>query len=231
MITIGAVIIARYNSNRLYGKVLRDLHGVPALTHTYQRLRKVLAADQIVLATSTESHDDPIEAYAIANGIHCFRGSLDNVAERFLEAGKSMNWDYSIRVNGDNIFIDLQCFQEMLAMAKTGNYDFLSNVKDRTFPKGMSIEMVRTAFYEAQMEAISKSKSYQEHVTLALYENNWGKVHYFYNTQFESLQGIQLALDTAEDFEHIEQLITLLGDAYPDYTLKDIKEAYEQLAR
>lgn len=228
---IGAVIIARYNSTRLYGKVLKNLSGIPALEHTYNRLSKVLSEEQIILATSAEISDDPIANFTQMKGWHLYRGSLDNVAERFLKAGQSMGWDYLIRINGDNIFIDLECLQEMIVIAKESEYDFLSNVKDRTYPKGMSIEIVRTLFYENYIEQISKSNNYKEHVTIALYENLWGNQRFFYNTRIKELQGIQLAFDTSEDFERIENLITLIGNKYPDYKLNDIKNAYEQLER
>lgn len=228
---IGAVIIARYNSSRFYGKVLKEICGVVALEHTYNRLRKVLPAEQIVIATSIETTDDPINDFALKNGWQVFRGSLDNVAERFLQAGEEMNWDYMIRINGDNIFIDLQCLGNMLDTAITGQFDFLTNVKDRTFPKGMSIEFVKKEFYQNAYEKLKHSSEYTEHVTLALYQNNWGEYAYFFNTEIDAVQGVQLALDTPEDFERIGSLITMLRERYEDYTLLDIKLAYEQLER
>lgn len=228
---IGAVIIARYNSSRLYGKVLKEIHGTPALEHTYNRLRKVLEHDQIVIATSNESSDDPIAAFTKEKGWNTFRGSLENAAQRFLEASKFMDWEYAIRTNGDNIFIDIKYFREMYEAAKEGDYDFLTNVKDRTFPKGMSIEIVKTDFYEKHFDKIKGNADYEEHVTLALYQNDLGSYRYFYNTEIKELQGVQLALDTAEDFERINKLITSLGDNYEDYTLLNIKNAYEQLDR
>lgn len=228
---VGAVIIARYNSSRLYGKVLKPLQGIPAIEHTYNRLRKILPAEEIVLATSVESTDDPIAEFAANKNWNCFRGSLENAAERFLQAGISQNFDFLIRTNGDNIFIDLDCMSEMIAEAKSGAYDFLSNVKDRSYPKGMSVEIVRRSFYAEHFDKINASADYREHVTLALYQNEWGNTKYFYNTQVNNIQGIQLALDTVEDFEHIDQMITILGEKYENYNLHDIKEAYEQLDR
>jgi spore coat polysaccharide biosynthesis protein SpsF len=228
---IGSVIIARYNSTRLSGKVLKDLHGIAAIEHTYNRLSSILSSDQIVIATSVESTDDPIVAFAKKKGWNIFRGSLENVAERFLMAGEYMQWDYLTRINGDNIFIDLECLAKMYAAAATGEFDFLTNVKNRTYPKGMSIEITKRDFYKRWIPQITNSEEYMEHVTLAFYENDWGNYRFFYNTEIKELQGIQLALDTKEDFERIDRLITILGDQYAQYTLSDIKTAYEQLER
>ncbi|MCR9171623.1 MAG: hypothetical protein NXI10_03975 [bacterium] len=228
---VGAVIIARYNSSRLYGKVLKPLHGIPALEHTFNRLNNVLSKEQIVIATSVESTDDPIANFAQKKGWDCFRGSLENAAERFLMAGEYKGWDYLIRTNGDNIFIDIDCLSEVVSHAETGNFDFLSNVKGRTFPKGMSVEIVRKSFYKKHFDAINVNADYREHITLALYENEWGNTKFFYNTAVTNIEGIQLALDTSEDFERIDQMISILGERYKNYTLQDIKEAYEQLDR
>lgn len=229
--TVGAVIIARYNSSRLYGKVLKQLHGIPAIEHTYNRLRKILHPSRIVIATSKEATDNPIAEFAHDKNWNCFRGSLENAAERFLKAGESQGWDYLIRTNGDNILIDLECMSEMITQAEQGKYDFLSNVKGRTYPRGMSVEIVRRSFFMKHFDAINADAEYREHITLALYENNWGETKYFYNTSVSSIEGIQLALDTIEDFERIDKLISILGEKYNEYQLQDIKEAYEQLDR
>lgn len=228
---VGAVIIARYNSTRLYGKVLKELHGIPAIEHTYNRLLQVLTPEQITIATSDQPTDDPIIEFAKKKGWNVFRGSLDNVAERFLKASRLMKWDYAIRTNGDNIFIDLDCLRKMYTVAQKGTTDFLTNVMDRTYPKGMSIEIVRTDFYANCYAKLVGNPEYEEHVTLALYQNNWGLYEYFYNNKVKELQGIQLALDTSEDFKRIDQLIEILGVSYENYSLEDIKIAYEQLER
>lgn len=228
---IGVVILCRYNSSRLPGKILRDLNGKPALQHTYDRLRKLINAEDIVVATSTEETDDPIVDYCASNNISVVRGDLDNVASRFLYASEISNFDYAIRTNGDNIFIDLEAFSRAIEIAKNGQYDFVSNVDGRTFPKGMSIEVVKTSFYKKLLNKIESNEDYKEHVTLGIYQNNWGKTHFFYNTKVPGVKGIDLALDTIEDFSVIAKMITLLGSKYEDYCLLDIAEIYDKLER
>ena len=86
--------------------------------------------------------------YCIKNQIKYFRGNLENVAERFLHAGLKFDYDYAIRVNGDNLFLDHKLISEMISMLDLNHYDLVSNVKDRTFPKGISVEIVNINFYK-----------------------------------------------------------------------------------
>lgn len=230
---IGYVILCRYNSSRLPGKILKSLKGLPPLQHTFNRINQFASKDQIVIATSVEESDNAICDYCEANQINYFRGSLDNVARRFLDVAEQNDFDYVVRINGDNIFIDLETVELMEKEAVTAQYDFLTNVKDRTFPKGMSIEFIRTAFYKEKILWIESEEAYKEHVTFAFYDNPPAemKVKFFYNEKFPKLSGSDLALDSPEDFKFIERMIEELGTKMKNYTLKEIEDAYVKLER
>ena len=220
---IGIVILSRYNSSRLPGKALMKLVGKPVLTYIVERLSRVVPLDHIVLATSSEKSDDPIADFAKAEGISCFRGSLDNVSERFFQAAYSKGWDYAARINGDNIFVDINVLSDMLALARDDKYDFISNVKGRTFPKGMSIEIVRVAYYQGVLPHINETAAYREHVTLYLYEQALQDTHYYYlNHALPKASGIQLALDTREDFERSESIIREFKKEQWTYNMEEI---------
>ena len=132
---IGIVILSRFNSSRLPGKALMKIGDKLVLEYIIERLLQVVDLDRIVIATSDQPSDNPIETFAQDKRIKCFRGSLNNVAERFYQAGESLNWDYAIRINGDNIFVDIQVLKEMIQITESGNYDFVSNVKKSHLPQ------------------------------------------------------------------------------------------------
>ncbi len=227
---IGVVILSRYNSNRLYGKALKNIKGTPVLGYIIERVSKVFSLDDIVLATSDEYTDNPIVDYAKRKNINYFRGSLYNVSERFYNVAKTYEFDYVIRINGDNIFVDIDLLGELTELAKTGQYDFISNVKKRTYPKGMSIEVVRTSHYANLLPEINKSENYKEHVTLYLYEHELeGKYFYKYNEEIKGIQGIQLALDTQEDFDRTIRIINEFEKPHYEYNLKDLYNILKKL--
>jgi len=223
--SIGVVILSRYNSTRLPGKALKTINGKEILSYIIERLEQKVSKHNIIIATSNESTDDPIVEYANRNGINVYRGSLNNVATRFYEAGYSMGWDYAVRINGDNLFLDVDVFEEMIAVAKSENVDFLTNVEKRTFPKGMSVEIVRLSFYKDFLIEISTKPEYYEHVTSFFYSSKpIGKYYYHYNKTLPEAGGIQLALDTIEDFKRSEFIINQFADAHWNYNLKEIFE-------
>lgn len=212
---IGVIVLARFSSSRLPGKALKELCGKPVLTWIIERCRQILPANCVILATSDEPSDNPIAEYATSHNVPCFRGSLNNVAERFYYAAEHFELDYAIRINGDNIFLDIDLLNEIISISNKKTFDFISNVHKRTFPKGMSVESIRVSYYKSLLPTINLSSYYQEHVTILLYEmadkEIFNNFYFVYNTTFPKAAGIQLALDTLTDFQLAEQAFKFLG--------------------
>jgi spore coat polysaccharide biosynthesis protein SpsF len=226
----GVVVLSRYDSSRLPGKSLIDIEGKPVLSYIIERLMQVFDKESIVIATSNKASDNPIIKFAEESNIKYYRGSLENVAQRFYNAAIQNGFEYAVRINGDNVFADINLLKEMKKLAASGKYDFISNVKNRTYPKGMSIEIVRTNYFQDQMEIIQKSDRYKEHVTLYLYENTENGNHYYcFNEEVPEAAGIQLALDTPEDLLTCKQIISKFSKPHWNYNLKEIYEIFEEL--
>jgi spore coat polysaccharide biosynthesis protein SpsF len=229
-VRIGAVILSRLGSSRLPGKALRQINNKEILLYICERLLRVFEKENIVIATSAEKNDDPIAGFARQIGIKCYRGSLENVAERFFNAAETENWDFAIRINGDNLFLDTHVLRSMVEIAAAGQYDFITNVKDRTFPKGMSIEIVRLKYYEELLPEINANDRYREHVTLLLYELKETEKHYYhFNHAFPEASGIQLALDTPEDLERSKQIIAHFTQPHWEYNMEEILKILKEM--
>lgn len=231
MLNIGFQIICRYNSHRLPGKILREIKGKPILQYIVERVNEVVPKEQIVISTSVEPTDDPIIEYCQQNGLNYFRGSLDNVSERFLNCALANNFDYTTRINGDNIFVDISLLEKMTNIAKSGQYELISNLKNRTFPKGMSIEIVRTKYYEGRYKNFTTPDDF-EHVTLNLYQNEEAdKYFYVLNDICPDAGGIQLAIDTKEDFSLASKIISNFAGSHLDYGLSEVYHFYTQFKK
>lgn len=228
---IGFIIICRYNSSRLPGKILKPINGKPIIAYIIERLEKVVPRNQIIVATSEEQTDDPINDYCIRNNVNCFRGSLNNVSGRFLKCAEKNELDYAVRINGDNFFIDIDTVKKMIEVANTNKYDVVSNLKNRSYPKGMSVEMVKTKFYKSQYQ-LFKSPDDFEHVTIFLYQNEKnGKFYYEYNTIAPEAAGIQLAIDNIEDFNLVKSIIDKFEKEHYQYGLKEVFSIYESIKK
>jgi spore coat polysaccharide biosynthesis protein SpsF len=226
---LGVVILSRFNSSRLPGKALLKIQNKAILEYIIERIIQVVPKADIVIATSEQPSDDAIAEFSKLNGINCFRGSLDNVADRFYQAASTLGWDYAVRINGDNIFVDTQVLADMVLIAKSGKYHFISNVKDRTFPKGMSVEIVRLKHYASLLKYINESDRYREHVTLYLYENEVDGYFFHYNVRVPEASGLQMALDTPDDMLRTEKIIRNFKHDHWNYNLKEIYSIWKSI--
>lgn len=220
---IGTIILCRYSSTRLPGKILKELNGKPVLSYLYEKFERIVKEKGCVLVcTSTDPSDDIIAEFCKAQSYNCYRGDLHNVAKRFLDASKAYNYDYAVRINGDALFVDIETYEEMIEICQKADYDFISNVKGRSFPFGMSVEIVKTDFFEKIQPEIQAIPKYREHVTLYLYEHlQIGKQFHHFNTKCPDLKGLQIALDEPKDLELFKRVMNKLKDDY--YTCDLIK--------
>jgi spore coat polysaccharide biosynthesis protein SpsF len=224
--------LARYNSRRLPGKALKTIAGKPVLQYIIERLNTVVPLGNIILATSANFSDNPLASFAQEQGIACYRGSLENVAQRFYRAAQKLNCDYACRINGDNIFLDATVLQQMITLSLTGHYQFLSNVKERTYPKGMSVEIVAMTYYKKHLPTILASDYYTEHVMVYLYNLAAADAHYYLkNTEVPEAAGLQMALDTPEDFKRTQWILNHLEIPHTQAGLREIlalSQSYHQ---
>lgn len=226
---IGIAILCRYSSSRLPGKILMEIENLPILHHIHNRLRKIFSNEQLVITTSQEATDDKITDYCEKHNFNFFRGSLNNVADRVNSVAQKSDWEYIIRINGDNLFIDLATLSTMIDICNNGDYDFISNVQGRTFPYGMSIEIIKCCFYNDILPLLATPR-YQEHVTLYLYEHpELGNQYHHKNTQVTEMQGAKMAIDELKDFEFASILMKKLKQQNFDYTLEDLNSIIKNL--
>lgn len=201
---VGVVILCRYNSTRLPGKILKELEGKTILRWIINSV--LVVTSNYIVATSIESSDDIIESYCKDEDIPVYRGDLDNVADRFMNAAKSQSFDYAIRINGDNLFVNQEVLDRIIHKSSYENYDFITNVPDRTYPYGMSVEMINLNFFRKYLKEFDEK--YKEHVTLYFYDHDHlGRRLMIRNEDVPEAKGLNLAIDTFQDFEKAQYII------------------------
>jgi spore coat polysaccharide biosynthesis protein SpsF len=218
---IGYIILCRYDSSRLPGKILLKIKEKPILQYIHERLSCVANYENIIVATGNDKTNRPIVDYCRRNELLCFQGDVNNVAKRFLDCAENYNFDYAARINGDNLFTSPIIIRNMLPYVQKNIYDFVSNVKDRTFPTGMSVEFLRPEYYRNIINKFTSPEHF-EHVTLYLYQNeNEGCRYYFYNSICPEAKGINFAIDTDEDFKFAERQLLKINNDHVCYDLCD----------
>jgi spore coat polysaccharide biosynthesis protein SpsF len=161
------IVQARATSSRLPGKVLLDLGGRPMLVQQLVRLRQCRNVDEIVVATTTETNDEPVAMLAREAGVRVFRGSTDDVLLRFVGAAQEARADVVVRVTADCPLIDPEICDRVIAelVEHPSECDYVSNVIRRTFPRGLDVEAM---FFDVllRMDRLARSTPAREHVTI-----------------------------------------------------------------
>lgn len=163
---IVAIIQARMGSARLPGKVLMPIEGRPLLSYVVHRAGLCPLIDQVVVATSDQSADDPVAAYCDHEGIACFRGSLEDVLHRYAGAVKKYDADAVVRITGDCPLIDPDIIGHVIEKFRGGEYDYVSNVLTRTYPRGLDTEILRRETIERLDGNAGLLPDDREHVVL-----------------------------------------------------------------
>ena len=99
---VGIILQARMGSSRLPGKFLKKIGDKSLLEHIFYRLTFLKHPAKVVLATSTNQKDDIVELFCKSRNIDCFRGSEENVLERYYLCAKKFGFDHIVRLTGDN---------------------------------------------------------------------------------------------------------------------------------
>ncbi len=205
MNNIGVVILVRYNSTRLYGKALLDIHGKPSLKYLIERLETLFNKNQLIIATSKENHDDPIEDFSMVNNIKCYRGSLNNVSERFKDAAKILNKKHVVRITGDSIFLDMNLLKEIISQIDEKHLLF-SNRISKTFPVGQTIDIVNLEKYIKYFPLFSTNDDL-EHVTSYFFDNKSSFPIKNISNKLGVFRSVSLGLDNLEDYKNANSLI------------------------
>src|SRR6202521_6107103 len=153
-----AIAQARMQSTRTPGKVLRNLGGQPVLQWTIDALNAATGIDQVVLATSLLPADDVIAKYCGRANIEHFRGSEDDVLDRFYQCAKQYNADIILRLTCDCPFLDPTVISQVVKLREMTNASYASNVDPPSYPDGLDVECFTFAALEsAWKEAVRHS--------------------------------------------------------------------------
>ena len=169
------------------------------------RLSKANLVSDIMVATSNESSDQDIVDYCKSIDIPCYLGSLNDVGLRLLNAAVSCKQENFLRICGDSPFIDPAIINHAISISKTSDFDIVTNVFPRSFPKGQSVEVIRT---KAMQQVCNKkrTKGEKEHATSYFYENYKNYRICSFSSGFDEAES-NLSIDDEKDYKIAKYLL------------------------
>ncbi len=219
---IGATIEARMTSTRLPGKVLADCVGKPMLELMIERLRRVPSLDGIVIATTTNPSDDPVEALAERLGVGCWRGSEEDVLTRVLEAAQAHRVDVIVELTGDCPLIDPDVIGRVIREYRRLGIDYVSNVLTRSYPIGMDTRIFST---DVLADVARRTDDAEDHEHVSLYIYRHPEIYGLADVPAPpelTRPDLRLTLDTPEDLRVIRSIFEALYPGDPAFALADV---------
>ncbi len=203
---ITAIIQARMSSTRLPGKVLLPLGSATVLEHTIRQVKQAKRIGQIIVATSDCADDDVIVALCEKIRVPVFRGSLDDVLDRFYQAAKKFNAGHICRITADCPLIDPKIIDHVAEEYEKRSYDYISTGRiTSTFPDGMDTEIFSFEALETAWKT-AKLPSEREHVTSFIW-NHPERFRVIEIRNDRDLSAIRLTLDELADYTVLQDVV------------------------
>ena len=198
-----AILQARVGSTRLPGKALMPILGKPMLQYTIESLKCSPVVERIVLAIPDKTADDPLVDLAEQCGIDCFRGSENNVLQRFYQAALEFRDRYYFRATGDNPILDIDNPTRTLSFLKAHNLDY---VMERGLPMGAVVEGFTFASLERAFREGSSPEDI-EHVTWYIKKSGTFNIAFIDSPEELVWPQLRLTVDYPEDFRRVVFII------------------------
>lgn len=222
---IVAIIQARMGSTRLPGKVLQDLSGQSVLCRVVRRVQRASTPKRVLVATTSSRNDDAVVVDCARLGVQVFRGDERDVLDRYWRAAQFVGADTVVRITADCPLIDPSLIDDVVRGFLQSSADYASNVLERTYPRGLDVEVISAKALEKAWRNADQSHQ-REHVTPYFYENP-GLFKLLSVRGKTDCTAYRWTLDTDEDL-HLIRTIYERFDGKDDFSWTDVLRLMEQ---
>lgn len=228
------VLQARMGSTRLPGKSMLPLAGRPLVARVLERVKRCRVVDDIVLATTRKGEDDPLVDVAGECGLRVFRGSENDLVDRYYQCARQYNADVVVRIPADNPAPEPSIIDQTVSYHLSSDNDFSTSypdVLDNGFPDGVGCEVYNMNALEEVWRTSSDPRN-REHPHTNFYENP-DRYRMGAPKCPAELRRPDIVLDvnTQAEYDFMVQLYEDLYPANPCFTISDIIDWYDRVYR
>lgn len=223
---IGCIIQARMGSTRLPGKPMLSVENDKTILYfVIKQLQSCKLVDKIIVATTTLEDDKQIANFSKHLGVDSFRGSSDNVLDRYYQCAKEYSVSTIVRIPSDKPLIDPEIVDNVVSMFMNSSYDYITNfLPNPTFPSGTEVEVFSINALKKAWEK-AKIPSEKEHVT-PYFTNHEDEFKITHIENSENLSHLRLAVDRMEDLKLVRKIVSKIKKR--PILMKDIVELFSK---
>ena len=217
------VIQARLGSKRFPKKILFKVNKKETvLEYLIERLKFSKEFKKLIVITTKKKIDNKIVKICKKKNISIFRGSENDVLDRYYKCAKKFKIKNIVRITSDCPLVDPKMIDQMYKKFLKQKFDYISNTtpsNKSTYPNGMDIEIFN---FKSLLKAFKEVNDVflREHVT-----------HYFWMNPSKFKQGsfrgkknlsnVRITLDYHSDLKIIKKIIKNFKN-YRNFSLKEI---------
>ena len=222
---IGCIVQARMGSSRLPKKVMKKIENdFTILDYVIKQLKSSKNIEKIIVATTILEEDNIIFDYLFSHKYEVFRGSSEDVLDRFYQCAKRFSIDTIVRITADNPLIDPKIIDIVIDEYKNNKHDLVTNTLKRTFPFGTEVEVFSFKSLEKAWKN-AKRPSEREHVTPFIRDpqNKFILNNIEYQGNFSHLR---YTVDRIDDLKLVKEIIKNISTR--PILIQDVIKLYKQ---
>ncbi|WP_345980665.1 NTP transferase domain-containing protein [Sulfurimonas sp. HSL3-2] len=206
---VAIILQARMNSTRRPYKIAALYKEKPLLYWQLQRIKKNKYVKDIIVATTDQDLDDVTEFIALQAGAKVFRGDVNDVMLRYINAAEEHDIEYIIRVCGDDPLVDPECIEYLCKEVMDSQYDVITASHNQGWLLGTSAEAF--SLHSLKKAYKNSSQEEKEHVVIHFYNNqDTYKIHKIVPKNI--FHEISLSVDYQEDVENVLDVLNFFGN-------------------
>ncbi len=197
------LITARLKSTRLPKKIMLRVMGKPLIVHMIERIKHANHIDRIIICTSTNSQDDPLEKIARAEGILCHRGSEEDVLQRLLNAANEQELKFFANMTADIPMIDPNLIDKSIK-------EYLSVKADLVIPPPDHVGACNVVNVNALESVCKQKKVFETEIWVQYFQELHACVHTMKLDEKFRHKSLKTCLDYPEDYDFIKHVFSEL---------------------
>jgi len=232
------IIQARMHSTRFPNKVISDLGGSPLIERILQRVKKIEKIGKIIIATTKRRDDDILVEIAKLNKVEVYRGSENDLVDRYYQAVKGKKVSHILRLPADNPIPDPTEYNRLINYHLNTDNDFSSNICNfmmNGYPDGFGVEIFTVESLKRIWKK-EKRKRFREHIALNFYDYEKGKKNLKFNFKIgtvkcpKNISRPKLAFDVNyyEDYIFIKRIYEYFLPKKKNFTATDVIRWYDK---
>jgi len=169
-------------------------------------------ANDLIVAIPDSPEEDRVEKECKRLKVKCFRGSEDDVLDRYYQCAKKYNANPIIRCTSDDPFVDWKVIARAIAKFNRFECDYVTNAWPgrETYPEGLDVQIIAFKMLEHMWEH-AREPAEREHITPYMWNHKYD-FHIRHERNRRDYSHYRWTVDYASDMAMVSDVMAHFGN-------------------